>query len=381
MRVLVDVSAVPHDPVGAGRYTVELVAALSRTGAVDLSLLARRDDHQRWTELVPSAQVHADAPTNRPARLVWEQTRAPRLAAELDLDVWHGPHYTLPLHTNVPRVVTVHDLTFFDHPEWHERTKVAYFRRVVPAAVRDAHAIIAVSAFTAAGVRRRFDPAAPVYVAPHGVDHDRFRTDPAPDESAQLRALGVRPPYLAFVGLIEPRKDVPALVAAFARITADRPNLRLVLAGGDGWGARAVRDAVAASGVASRILRPGYIPADAVPVLLRNAEVVAYPSLTEGFGLPALEALACGAALVSTSGSAVEEVVGDAALLVAPGDIDALTSALDWLLSDPHARIDLGLRGPARARGYTWDASAAIHLEAYRHAAGRRADSHASGST
>ena len=75
MRVLVDVSAVPHDPVGAGRYTIELVAALSRTGAVDLSLLARRDDHQRWTELVPSAQVHADAPTNRPARLVWEQTR------------------------------------------------------------------------------------------------------------------------------------------------------------------------------------------------------------------------------------------------------------------------------------------------------------------
>jgi glycosyltransferase involved in cell wall biosynthesis len=374
MRVLVDVSAVPSHPVGAGKYTIELVSALGRSGAVELSLLARRNDHARWADLVPAAAVHAVAPTNRPARLVWEQTRAPRLACELGIDVWHGPHYTRPLRSTVPGVVTVHDLTFFEHPEWHERTKVAYFRQVIPPAVRSAAAVVAVSAFTAAGIRRRFDPSAPVFVAPHGVDHERFRTTASTDEAARLQAIGVRAPYVAFVGLLEPRKNVPALVRAFARISTDRPNLRLVLAGDDGWGARAVRDSVVASGVASRILRPGYIPADTVPALLRNAEIVAYPSLTEGFGLPALEALACGAALVSTSGSAVEEVVGDAALLVPPDDDDALTAALDWLLTDPHARVDLALRGPARARAFTWDASAAVHLEAYRHAAGRRAE-------
>ena len=374
MRVLVDVSSVPHQPVGAGMYVVELVSALDRSGEVELSLLARADDPDRWVDLAPSATVHAVAPTSRPARLVWEQVRGPRLATELGIDVWHGPHYTRPLRATVPSVVTVHDLTFFDHPEWHERTKVAYFQRVIPPAVRNASAIVAVSAFTASGVRDRFDPVAPVYVAPHGVDHDRFRTDADADTDAErLRTIGVRSPYVAFVGLLEPRKNVPALVEAFARVSADRPNLRLVLAGGDGWGARAVRHAVATSGVASRILRPGYVPAATVPALLRNAEIVAYPSLTEGFGLPALEALACGATLVSTTGSAVEEVAGDAALLVPPGDVDALASALDWLLADPHARIDLSLRGPARAADYTWDASAAIHLEAYRHAAGRRA--------
>jgi glycosyltransferase involved in cell wall biosynthesis len=373
MHVLVDVSAVPSDPVGAGKYTVELVSALDRGGEVELSLLARHDDADRWTALAPAATVHPVAPTNRAARLVWEQARAPRLAAEAGIDVWHGPHYTSPLRSAVPNVVTVHDLTFFEHPEWHQRTKVAYFRRMIPRVIEHASAIVAVSRFTASGIHNRFDPAAPVFVAPHGVDHDRFRTDPAPDETERLRAIGVQAPYVAFVGLLEPRKNVPALVRAFARISADRPNLRLVLAGGDGWGATAVRDAVAASGVASRILRPGYVAADTVPVLLRNAEVVAYPSLVEGFGLPALEALACGAALVSTTGSAVEEVVGDAALLVPPADVDALAAALDWLLADPHARIDLGLRGPARAAAYTWDASAAVHLEAYRHAAGQPA--------
>lgn len=373
MRVLVDVSAVPPDPVGAGRYTVELVRALAPT-EVDLVLLARRDDGARWVELAAGAEVHAVAPVRRPARLAWEQTHAPGLADELELDVWHGPHYTRPLRAAVPSVVTVHDLTFFDHPEWHERTKVAYFRRMIPAAIDGADAIVAVSGHTAEGVREHFAPAAPVVVAPHGVDHARFRTDPDPDDEDHLDAIGVRSPYVAFVGLLEPRKDVPRLVDAFARVSPSRPNLRLVLAGGDGWGAKAVREAVAASGVASRIVRPGYIPSATVPALLRHAEIVAYPSLVEGFGLPALEALACGAPLVSTAGSAVEEVVGDAALLVAPGDTDALTSALDWLLDDPHARVDLALRGPARAAPYTWAASAAIHLDAYRLAAARRAE-------
>jgi glycosyltransferase involved in cell wall biosynthesis len=175
-------------------------------------------------------------------------------------------------------------------------------------------------------------------------------------------------PYLAFVGLLEPRKDVPSLVAAFGRVSPSRPDLRLVVAGGDGWGATAVREAVAASGVASRVLRTGYVDDAAVPALLRNAEVVVYPSLEEGFGLPALEALACGAALVTTYGSAVEEVVDDAAVLVPPGDVDALAAAIEWLLVDRAARDALRRGAPARAAPYTWAESARRHVEAYEQA-------------
>src|SRR4051794_14537528 len=123
MRVLLDVSAVPSDPRGAGVYVVELARGLGGTAAVDLVLLARRGDAARWSSLAPTAEVHAAVPGPRSVRLAWEQVEGPRVAGKLGVDVWHGPHYTLPLRARIPMVVTVHDLTFLDHPEWHERAK------------------------------------------------------------------------------------------------------------------------------------------------------------------------------------------------------------------------------------------------------------------
>ena len=132
VRVLLDVSAVPDRPVGAGVYTVALAEGLERADAIDLVLLARRGDAQRWAALAPGVDVHAVVPSRRPS-CAWEQTGAPRLAARLGVDLWHGPHYTMPLRLGMPAVVTVHDLTFFDHPEWHERSKVTFFRRMIKA--------------------------------------------------------------------------------------------------------------------------------------------------------------------------------------------------------------------------------------------------------
>ena len=364
MRLLLDVSAVPDRPVGAGYYTLNIAGHLARRTELETHLLCRQGDAARWEALAPEASVHAEVPPGRPARLMWEQARAGRLATALGIDVWHGPHYTMPLRLSVPAVVTVHDLTFFEHPEWHERGKVAYFRPMIRAAVHRAAAVIAVSEDTARRLRSLAPPSGPIVVAPHGVDHARFSPVVEPSDAGALAARGIRSPYIAFTGTIEPRKGLPTLVEAFAGIAIDNRALRLVLAGGDGWGSDRVRDAVAASGVPTRVLRPGYLPDSAVAPFFRQAAVVAYPSLAEGFGLNALEALACGAPLVTTTGSALDEVVGDAALTVTPGAADALAGALREALK-PEVAARLRAAGPTRAAGFTWERSVDLHLEAY----------------
>lgn len=371
--VSLDVTAVPANPSGAGRYTIDLATALSRRDDVVLTFVARSGDAARWEALSPAARVVATAPRSRPVRLAWEQARLPRLLRTLPVRVHHAPHYTMPESSRLPTVVTVHDLTFFDHPEWHERGKVALFRRAIRVAARHADAVVCVSRATADRLADLCPAHGPVRVIPHGVDLGRFNpgsAETAAADEAALAALGVRPPFVAFVGTIEPRKDVPTLVRAFDRMAPNHPELSLVLAGVDGWGARAVTDAVAAAAHGARVVRTGYVPDDSVPSLLRRAAAVAYPSLEEGFGLPALEALACGAALVTTTGSAMEEMASGAAMLVDPGDADGLAGVLDMLV-----RGDAGLearrqRGFAVAARHTWEASGRAHADLYRSVAG-----------
>jgi glycosyltransferase involved in cell wall biosynthesis len=383
VSVSIDVSAVPAQPVGAGRYTIDVVSALSARDDVALTVWSRRSDGARWRALrsVSGTTVRAAAPDRRPTRLAWEQVRLPGLLAAEPIDVHHGPHYTMAERARVPQVVTIHDLTFLDHPEWHERSKVVVFGRAIRVAARRADAIVCVSRRTAQRLGELCAPTGRVFVVPHGVDHDRFRPEPAVPraddggdvvpESEILRRLGVLPPYVLFVGTLEPRKAVPDLVAAFDRVARDHADLSLVLAGRPGWGVEEVDRAIDRTRVGGRIVRTGYVSDEAVPTLLRGAAVVAYPSLEEGFGLPALEALACGAPLVTTVGTAMAEVSAGAAALVTPGSVpelaDALAEALEGSVA-VEARRRLGLDVAAR---HTWAASAAQHVAAYRWAARR----------
>jgi glycosyltransferase involved in cell wall biosynthesis len=372
VRVALDVSAIPARPAGAGVYVQELTRALDASG-LDLSLVTGRDDGLRWQRLAPSAGIVEAVPRNRPARLAWEQALGASLARRMGADLWHGPHYTLPARLDLPGVVTLHDTTFFDHPEWHERSKVAFFQRMIRVAVHRAQVLISVSEQTTRRVQEILNPTAPLLTIPHGVDHARFHPGgPGQEEAdlAALAALGVKPPFVVFQGTIEPRKDVPTLVRAFAPLAAGRPDVQLVLAGIEGWGTAEVDTAVRRTKLGDRVVRLGWVDAEVVPALFRRAEVVAYPSLEEGFGLPALEALACGAVLVTTRGTAMADVAAGAAVLIDPGDEAALADVLATLLDDADARAALRAAGPAIAAPYTWAACAARHVEAYRLALG-----------
>ncbi|HMD44848.1 MAG TPA: glycosyltransferase family 1 protein [Acidimicrobiales bacterium] len=385
LTVSLDVSAVPPSPAGAGRYTLELARALSDRTDTDLVLISRRADAARWRGLGPSGRptlVAPRAPAARPVRLAWEQAVLPFVLSSLRPDVHHSPHYTMPELARVPVVVTVHDTTYFDHPEWHERSKVLVFRRAIRVAARRAAVVICVSATTAEHLRAVGPVVAPVVVAPHGVDLERFTpVEPEPGaDAAALARLGVDAgrPFVAFVGTLEPRKGVADLVAAFDRVAGRHPECLLVLAGQPGWGTDRLEAALAAATHRDRVVATGYVPDEAVPALLRRASVVAYPSLAEGYGLPALEALACGARLITTAGTAMAELSEGAAVLVAPGDVDQLAAALEAALegADPVGDDDRRRRGLEIAAQRTWAASAACHVEAYRLAASGRHPPH-----
>ncbi len=371
MRLALDVSAVPLRVAGAGRYVVELASRLPGAG-VDTTLVARRDDVERWHAWSPDAAVVPLVPTGRLARLAAEAWRLGTTPTARAVDLWHGPHYTMPRRGTTPAVVTIHDLTFFTNPEWHESAKAVFFRQAIRFAAHHARVLICVSATTAAQLDEIVPDHAPVVIAPHGVDLERFSPEGDGDD-ARLAALGLgSAPGVLFVGTVEPRKGLDVLLRSFEMLGADFPGVELWLAGQAGWGLGPIEEALRTHRVRHRIRRLGYVDDDALPALMRRAAVVCYPSRGEGFGLPVLEALACGALVVTTSATVMEEVAGSAADLVPVGDEVALARALgEALTTDAATRSSRARVGRERATHFTWEASVAAHLRAYDEALGR----------
>ncbi len=371
MRIALDVSAVPEQPAGAGRYVVELARRLP-AGGDEITLVARRDDAARWRVWSPGSRVVAPVPAARPLRLAYEALVLGHSPAARAADVWHGPHYTMPRTGSTPSVVTIHDLTFFTNPEWHEPAKVHYFRRAIAYAARHAAVLVSVSAYTAHVLDEVLGDHPPVVIAPHGVDLTRFDArdrDRDDDESVRRAGWPAHVPYVAFVGTLEPRKGLDVLLGAFATLAREDRDVELWIAGQRGWG-DAFDTLVASHPAAARIRRLGFVDDELVPVLLRRARVVAYPSRGEGFGLPVLEALACGAVVVTSAGTVMAEVGGDAVTLVPVGDADALADALARALTlGADERAAVGLVARRRAELFSWDASLAQHRRAYAMAA------------
>jgi glycosyltransferase involved in cell wall biosynthesis len=367
MRVLVDATAIPADRGGVGRYVDSLLPAVVALG-VDVVVVCQPRDAEELGRLLPGAEIVA-APSSiarRPARLAWEQTGLASLARRVRADVLHCPHYTMPRVSGTPVVVTLHDATFFSHPELHGTLKRRFFQAATRAAVRRAASIVVPSEATGTEVRRFVGgDAAAFHVAYHGVDTSTFHPVPA-DESERVRATldidGRR--YVAFLGTLEPRKNVPALVRAWTWAVQDLPEPpALVLAGGAGWDTE-VDPAIASVPDGLTVRRAGYLPFADLPGFLAGAELVAYPSLGEGFGLPVLEAMACGAAVLTSRELSLPEVGGDA-VAYTELDVPSMGREIRSLLADDVTRARLAAAATARAARFTWEASARRHLDAY----------------
>ena len=342
-------------PGGIGRYTHSLLRVLPTVGIEPIGFAA------------------GARPSGIPRRVAWIDIGAPhgsiryegwhrlgRPVLDLAVDVVHAPSLAVPPVHDAALVVTVHDIAFLRVPHVTTRRGVSFHRRALRVAREHADLVLAPSSFTRVElIREGFNPE-DVQVALLGVDTPLERTDA--DLDAAVATIGGDAPYVLTVGTVEPRKDIPTIADAVERMrTRGTPNLELIVVGPPGWGR------------VERIDRPfvrvvGEQPWTVVDALIRRSAACCIASRYEGFGLPALEAIARGAPLAVAEGSAMEEVVGDGALLFPPGDVEACTEALEQIIGDDELRASLATRGRARAAELTWAHSAQAHAAAYERA-------------
>ncbi|HUO85979.1 MAG TPA: glycosyltransferase family 1 protein [Thermoanaerobaculia bacterium] len=366
--IAVDLRALVPEAAGIGVYTrslLDVLAAPGRPGGFRYLGLSQRA--VRGGDELAAGGVSLEVQP-APLGVLWQQTRLPARLAAGDVDLLWSPLATLPWRPPVPSVVTVHDLTALLFPEAHTARVRWSMLPFLARSLATARQVVAISQATAADVAVHFPEVRDrLRVVPNGVDR-RYRPAGA-DEVAAIRAgLGAPDGYLLAVGTLEPRKNLGTLLTAWeALAAADRAFPPLVLVGGAGWETRSFRRRLAE--LERRGLRHlGRVDDDRLLALYQGATAFAYPSLYEGFGLPVLEAMACGVPVVTSDVSSLPEIAGDAALLVDPRDASALARALRRLIDEPALAADLAARGRIRAAEFSWERTAAAMEDVFREA-------------
>lgn len=304
-------------------------------------------------------------PTINPrVRIPWEQLLAPLLLRHSRADLFHGVHSVVPLLSPAPTVVTVHDLAFIRFTQTFRAYNRAYLDFATRLSVRRARRVLVVSEHTRREVIGLLGvPPERIVVTPNAV-REHFRP-PDPAALAAFRAQkGLPEQFLLYVGTLEPRKNLTTLLEAYAQL-ARRHNVPLVVGGGKGWLYDAVFQRLDQLGLRERVQFVGYVDEEELPLWYAAATVFVFPSLYEGFGMPPLEAMACGTPVLTSNSSSLPEVVGDAGLLAPPHDPAGFAEALDRLLSDAALREELRERGLVQATRFSWRTTAERTLAAY----------------
>jgi glycosyltransferase involved in cell wall biosynthesis len=370
LRITIDYTPALRQTAGIGRYTRGLVAALAEVDQENeytLFCAGQSPDSGVWpanftirTTSVPARWLTAG----------WHRLKIPlpveRLAGPCDL--FHSPDFTLPPLRDARGVVTVHDLSFLRVPQCADPGLRSFLERAVPRSLERAARVLADSENTKKDLIELLNVAPErITVVPAGIE-PRFRPVRDTAKLADVRARYKLPEwFILMVGTIEPRKNLPRLITAYGQLRRQTglPHA-LVIAGKEGWLYQGIYDQVAREGLTDHVQFPGFVADGDLPALYTLADLLAFPSLYEGFGLPPLEAMACGTPVVTSDNSSLPEAVGSAALLVSAEDTEGLTEAIARVLCDANLRVRLSDLGRAQAARFTWPDAARKLLDAYR---------------
>lgn len=376
MRIGISTSVIQRGQTGVAQYLFALIRALIHAGAEHrFVLFVLEDDLALFKFAEGCVELVAVPERHRPpvANILWHQTTLPGLVGKHRIDVLHVPSYRRMLWPRpCPLVATIHDLAHFKIARKYDSARMFYGRTIAPRLARRQHRIIAISENTARDLMAIFRlPRRQIRVVHNGLEHDRFF--PGSPELARAAVggrYGLRRPYFLYVARLEhPAKNHVRLIGAFdAFKTATRSDWQLVLAGRDWHRAEAIHGAIRASASASDIACLGFVADEQLPDLYRAAGAFVYPSLFEGFGMPPVEAMACGCPVISSSRGSLGEVVGEAAAIVDPEDVASVANQLGRVFRDASFREQLRGAGLARARNFDWARTARETLDVYERA-------------
>jgi len=355
---------------GTGRYTTELVKHLARLDRDNEYVILLHDDSPLRAPLKEFENVHLvkEPRRSRLGRIWWEQRHLPGLIAKKHLVVFHAPAFVLPGRSSAATVATIHDLVFMRYPETFGYFRRNYLSWAIPRSVYRATKVIADSEATRRDLRDLLGVKPErVAVIPLGIGEEFFNTAPFEAFAQAHSMLALPERYILTVGTIEPRKNLVRLIEAYA-IVKERMKRRcpvLVLVGRKGWKYEDVFDRIADRQLGGDVIWSDFLSDELVRAVYQHATLFVCLSLHEGFGLPLLEAMASGVAVLSSDRSSMPEVVGEAGVLVDPTNVEAVADAMEALLKNDERRQELAARARERARGFSWELTARQTLAIY----------------
>jgi glycosyltransferase involved in cell wall biosynthesis len=367
MRIGIDGLPLSEQLTGIGHYTFELARHLARHSPADeiqivspRAFLPALNSHQE-----PSSNLRFVRSRVSPITRHWWSIGLPRYIRRNSVDVFHGTNFEAPLRKVCPTVLTIHDLSMLLHPDTHEAKRVRRARRRLPLMARAATIIVTPTESVRREVHEHLQiPLERIVAVPEAARSCFRRLKPAQTTETKNR-LGIRDEFLLFVGTVEPRKNLATLLRAFEEVLrVHRKPLQLVIAGRAGWLVDDLFAHLKQSRAAEHVVFTGYLSDDDLCALYSSCAAFVYPSIYEGFGLPPIEAMACGAPVIASRIPSIEEVVGSAARLVAPESVTELTAAIIELHS-PEMRGRLSVAGAKRAAEFSWNLTASLTRSVY----------------